>query len=308
MTTANLQTNSREIIATMREVTVTYDGYQTRALLRVNLDFRRGEVVGVLGAKGAGKSTVLKILAGRLRPTEGQVKVFGRSPRGAAKARVGYLPGKVDLDRAPGLFGRIFKGKKEISSPDRGVSRLAKASVGNRDLLVLDDPFEGLNPPELAEAKNLVQDLVARGKTVILSSESLMEVKELCQRFVIFHEGKVQAAGTLAELLAGGGAIRFLPAILPREIVDRVLGVLREEIAGKSIPTQPGARGSEVNSSGASPPVPEKNAGAVPHADQLLTSLTKPAEGAQAAPSVPKTDDPIDHEKLKELTRPNNAE
>src|SRR6185312_7936477 len=106
---------SREVVAVLRDVTMTYDGYQTRALTRVNLDFRRGEVVGVLGAEGAGKSTVLKILAGRLGPSEGTVKVFGRSPRRGSRTRVGYLPGKIDASRPPGFFRRLFAGKKDPS-------------------------------------------------------------------------------------------------------------------------------------------------------------------------------------------------
>src|SRR5579872_7277399 len=91
--------NSSEIVATMRDVTVTFDGYLTRALARIDLEVRRGEAFGILGPKGAGKSTLLRILAGRLRPTEGKVKVFGRSPRrGSTKARIGYVPGRADAD------------------------------------------------------------------------------------------------------------------------------------------------------------------------------------------------------------------
>ncbi|HEX4264840.1 MAG TPA: ATP-binding cassette domain-containing protein [Verrucomicrobiae bacterium] len=304
MIASNLKTNSAEIVATLRDVTVTYDGYQTRALVHVNLDVRSGEVVGVLGTKGAGKSTMLKILAGRLRPTEGAAKVFGRSPRrGSAKARVGFLPGKIDANRPRGFFGRLFGGKNELLSAGRGITRLAQAMVGNRDLLVLDDPFEGLEPTEISEAKTLIRDMIARGKTVVLSSESLVDIKELCQRFVIVHEGKVQATGTLAELLAAGGAIRFLPAVLPREIVERVLNVLREEVIGKSIPVQTTAPAVVANSSSVPPMVPKKGATAVPYADQLLNPLTKPVEGAQPAPAAPQTADPIDHGKLEQLTK-----
>jgi ABC-type multidrug transport system ATPase subunit len=295
---------NREIIAMMRDVTMTYDGYQTRALTRVNLDFRRGEVVGVLGAKGAGKSTVLKILAGRLRATEGSVKVFGRSPRGSAKARVGYLAGNDNSGRPAGFLSRFFKGKKEAASPGRGVGRLAQAALGNRDLLVLDDPFDGLDEAARAEARTMIQDMIARGKTVVLSSESLMDVKELCERFIILHEGKVQAAGTLVELLSAGGAIRFLPAILPREIVGRVLDVLREQIIGGPVLPQTAASLSEVKESIAAT-APEKQASTVPSSDQLLTSLTKPTEGAlpPSAPTTSKPEDPIDHGKLEELTK-----
>jgi ABC-2 type transport system ATP-binding protein len=262
-------------------------------------------VVGVLGTKGAGKSTVLKILAGRLRPTEGTAKVFGRSScRGSTKARVGYLPGKTEENRKRGFFARFFGGKSESSSAGRGAARLAQAMVGNRDLLVLDDPFDGLDPAEMAEAKALVRDMIGRGKTVVLSSDSLMEVKELCQYFVIFHEGKVQAAGTLAELLAAGGAIRFLPAVLPRHIVGRVLDVLREEIIGDFAPASSVAAVPDVNSSNASPAIAEKNAAIVPPAENLLTQLSKPAEDAPPALAAPKPDDPVDHGKLEQLTKP----
>jgi ABC-2 type transport system ATP-binding protein len=292
---------SREVVAVLRDVTMTYDGYQTRALTRVNLDFRRGEVVGVLGAEGAGKSTVLKILAGRLGPSEGTVKVFGRSPRRGSRTRVGFLPGKMDASRPPGFFRRLFAGKKDPSPPGRGVGRLAQAILGNRDLLVLDDPFEGLEPPEMSEARALVRDMAARGKTVILSSSSLMDVKDLCQSIVILHEGKVQAVGALEELLGAGGGIRFLPAVLPRRIVDRVLTMLREEILGEPVPERTAI--STPKSSDASPAAPQKSEAKVPPADQLLTTLTKPAESAPPAPSAPKTSDPIDHGKLEELTR-----
>ena len=288
----------------MRDVTVTYDGYQTRALTRVNLDFRRGEVVGVLGAKGAGKSTVLKILAGQLRPTEGVVKVFGRSPgRGSAKARVGYLPGKADSNVSPGFFSRFFGRKKESSQPERSVARFTQALLGNRDLLILDDPFDGLEPAGISEAKALVRDMAARGKTVILSSDSLMEVKELCERFVIFHEGKVQATGTLAELLAAGGAIRFFPAVLPHEIVGRVLSVLRAEILGEPIAAQTTAPSKPANLSNALPAVDAKDRSVVTPTDDLLTSLSKPVEGSSPASVGAKPDDPIDHGKLEELTK-----
>jgi ABC-type multidrug transport system ATPase subunit len=292
-----------EIIATLRDVTVTYDGYLTRALTRVNLDFRRGEIIGVLGAKGAGKSSVLKILAGRLRPTEGAARVLGRSAGGgAAKARVGYLPGKVDSGRPVGFLRRLVRGKKEVSPTGRGVGRLTQAFLGNRDLLILDDPFADLEPADVAEAKAMIRDAVARGKTLVLSSDSLMEVKDICERLVILDEGKVQATGTLAELLSGGGAIRFLPAVLPNEMVERVLKVLREEISGGA-PAQVAA--AEMKTTSASR---GKGKGADAGSNQLLTSLTKPKESSPVAVPDPKSTDPIDHGKLEELMKPKKTE
>lgn len=287
MANANPKVNPAEIAAALRDVTVTYDGYQTRALSRVDAEFRRGEVTAVLGGKGAGKSALLKVLAGRLAATEGTVKVFGRSPRGGAKARIGYLPGKVDATRPPGFVDRLLGRKKESPSVARGVARLAHAILGNRDLLVLDDPFADLNPAEIAEAKTLIRDLVARGKTVVLSSNALMESKDLCNRLVILHEGKVQAVGTLPELLASGSAIRFLPAVLPSETVERVLKVLREEILSHAHPVKP-AQSEQKTSEPIKP----------------LEKLTKPASGASPKPASAKSDDSINHEKLEGLTKP----
>jgi ABC-type multidrug transport system ATPase subunit len=270
--------NPDEIMATLREVTVTYDGYQTRALSRVDLDIRRGFVTGVLGMKGAGKSTTLKVLAGRLRPTEGKVKVFRRSPRGIWKSQVGYLPGKADYNRPPGLVDRLLGRKKEASSVARGVARLAQAMLGNRDILVLDDPFADLDAKELIEAKALIRDMVSRGKTVVLSSDSLKDVKDLCQRLVILHDGKVQASGTLDELLSSETAIRFLPAVLPADTVARVLELLRQEIYR----------------------LPETTSLAVPE--------ISPKSPAQTDDQRSKKMDPVDHDKLESLTKPGKSQ
>ena len=279
MPNLNPKFNPAEIAAALREVTVTYDGYQTRALSRVNADFRRGEITAVLGGKNSGKSTLLKVLAGRLAATEGTVKVFGRSARGGAKARIGFLPGKANANRPAGFVDRLLGRKNEAPSTARGVARLAQAMVGNRDLLVLDDPFAGLNAAEAAEAKALIRDQVTRGKTVVLGGDALMEVTDLCHRFVILHEGRVQAVGTLQELLSGAGAIRFLPAVLPDEMVERVLAVLRKEILSS-------------NSIGAAQPAPKQQ---------------KPAAELPAKPEKSAPDDSIDHEKLEGLVKPSGA-
>jgi ABC-2 type transport system ATP-binding protein len=291
-----------EIIATLRDVTVTYDGYLTRALSHVSFEFRRGEITGVLGAKGAGKSTVLKVLAGRLRVTEGTVKVFGRSARGGV-SRVGYLSGKVDAKYSPGFLGRMFGGKKEAPS-GRGVARLAQAILGNRDLLILDDPFAGLEPAELVEAKALVQNLRAEGKTVILSSDSLMDVKDVCQRLAIFDEGRLLAIGTLEELLSGSGAVRFLPPLLPRDITERIVAVLREEILGESVPAQKAVPPAQKTAASQPSAMSQEKSGVKPHADNLLMTLAKPEKAGSAKPQKVSAADPIDHGKLDELVKP----
>jgi ABC-2 type transport system ATP-binding protein len=277
--------NPAEIAATLRDVTVTYDGYKTRALSRVEMDLRRGEITAVLGEKGVGKSTLLKVLAGRLTATEGTVKVFGRSASGV-KSRIGYLPGKVEANRPAGFVDRLLGRKKDSAPGTRSAARLAQAIVGNRDLLVLDDPFADLNPAEIAEVKVLLREQVARGKTVVLGSDALMEVADICNRFVVLHEGRVQAVGTLPELLSGAGAIRFLPMVLPAEMVERALTVLRDEILLSS------------NSIAVMQPVPvaEKIHPALKHEKPVVGSPSKPAKSQR--------DDSIDHEKLEGLMKP----
>jgi ABC-type multidrug transport system ATPase subunit len=166
------------------------------------------------------------------------------------------------------------------------VARLAQAILGNRDFLVLNDPFADLNPGEIVEAKELIRDQVARGKTVVLSSEALMDITDVCNRFVILHEGKVQAVGTLSELLAGTGAIRFLPAVLPKDMVERVLTVLRKEIlsSGDSLPaTEPTSSGEKI---------------------QPLPKSEKPGAAFPSKTAKPHSDDSIDHEKLEGLMKP----
>jgi len=283
MPSQNSNANPAEIAAAVRDVTVTYDGYQTRALNHAQVDFRRGEITAVLGGKGAGKSTLLKVLAGRLSATEGAVKVFGRSIGGGVKARVGYLPGKPDAKRAAGFVDRLLGRKKESASA-RSVARLAQAVVGNRDLLVLDDAFADLTPAEIVEGKGLIRDLVARGKTVVVGSDALMDIADFCNRFVILHEGRVQAVGTLPELLASAAAIRFLPPVLPKEMVERVLKVLRNEIL------------SSANSVVAQPvPIAEKI--------QSLPKQEKPGASLPSKSEKSKPHDSIDHEKLQGLMK-----
>lgn len=295
MTAASPKLSPSEIVANLRDVTVTYDGYLTRALARVNLDIRRGEITAILGPKGAGKSTTLRLLAGRLRPTEGSVKVFDRSPRsGAAKARIGYLPGKMDSRQAAGFLTRLVGGRAEAASAGRGVARLTQAMLGNRDLLILDDPFLGLEPAEVIEAKSLIRDLAARGKTVILSGDSLLEVKDFCHRMALLHDGRVQAAGTLTELLGSGEALRFFPSILPHAIVGRVLTVLRQEILATS---SVGDVAPELAQKSAEPTL------ALKQSDQKLAPLTKPQESAPAVSARSGADDSIDHDKLEQLTK-----
>lgn len=294
--------NPHEIIATIRDVTVTFDGYMTRALARVNLVVRRGQIFGVLGAEGAGKSTLLRLLAGRLRPSEGSVKVFGRSPRwGSTRARIGYVPGKSEMEPPRGIIRRIFSRKTESAQAGaRGMPGLTLAIMGARDLIILDEPFADAAPAEKAELKALIRELIGRGKTVILSSDSLADTKEICERMAVLHEGRIQAVGSLQQLLGAPEALRFLAPVLPAEISGRVGEILRHELARETAAAKP------VPSA---PQPPNHEAGATPTADEHLTRLTKPTESPQSAEqSATPAANEIDHEKLEGLTKPAKPE
>lgn len=280
----------------MRDVTVTFDGYQTRALARINLEVQRGEVFGIVGAKGAGKSTLLRILAGRLRPTEGKVKVFGRSPRrGSVKARIGYVPGKAEADKPPGFLGRLFGGKKKAQG-----AGLTQAIMGGRDLVILDEPFPGMSPAEKTELKTLIRDLAGRGKTVIISGETLVDTKDVARRLLIVDEGRILAIGSLEELVNAAGAIRFLAPVLPPEVGERIAKILQREIIGES-------KSAPVASKVAESRIEEKPT-EVPTADEHLARLTQGSGNSSPAKQKPKDENSIDHDKLEGLTKPGKPE
>ncbi|HNQ88618.1 MAG TPA: ABC transporter ATP-binding protein [Verrucomicrobiota bacterium] len=234
---------------------------KARAVDRVDFEVRRGEVFGLLGPNGSGKSTTVKILLGLLYPTQGHVEVFGHSPRHVAtKARIGYLPEEsylyryLDSGETLDFFGNLFHlsprerrqrseqllemvglsqvRRRTVGEFSKGMQRrigLAQALINDPDLVVLDEPTAGLDPIGCREVKDLILALAARGKTVLLSSHLLADVEDVCNRVVIYYGGRIQAMGTLKELLATPDAIRITVPILPRDILERVLEILRRE-------------------------------------------------------------------------------
>jgi len=247
---------------------------KARAVDNVDFEVRRGEVFGLLGPNGSGKSTTVKMLLGLLYPTKGHIEVFGHSPRHVAtKARIGYLPEESYLYRylnsreTINFFGNLF----DLSAADRnnrseqllemvglnqvrtrvvgefskGMQRrigLAQALINDPDLVILDEPTAGLDPIGCREVKDLILALARRGKTVILSSHLLADVEDVCDRVVIYYGGKIQAMGTLKELLAQPDSVRITTPTLPRATMERVLETIRGDVASDKVqvdnPTQ----------------------------------------------------------------------
>jgi ABC-2 type transport system ATP-binding protein len=267
-----------EVVVSVRGLTKVFKDFwnrpKARAVDNVDFEVRKGEVFGLLGPNGSGKSTTVKLLLGLLYPTKGHIEVFGRSPRHVAtKARIGYLPEESYLYRylnsreTLDFFGNLFelpKGDREkraeqllemvglsqtqlraVGEFSKGMQRrigLAQALINDPDLVILDEPTSGLDPIGCREVKDLIVALARRGKTVILSSHLLSDVEDVCDRVVIYYGGKIQAMGTLNELLATPDAIRITSPALPRETMERVLALIRKDVAEDKVrvdtPTQ----------------------------------------------------------------------
>ncbi|HUE36779.1 MAG TPA: ABC transporter ATP-binding protein, partial [Candidatus Acidoferrum sp.] len=247
---------------------------KARAVDNVDFTVRRGEVFGLLGPNGSGKSTTVKLILGLLNPTRGHIEVFGHSSHHVqTKSRIGYLPEESYLYRylnsreTLDFFGNLFhlsQGEREnrtaqllemvglsktqnrpVGEFSKGMQRrigLAQALINDPDLVILDEPTAGLDPIGCREVKDLIIALARRGKTVILSSHLLSDVEDVCDRVVIYYGGKIQAAGTLKELLAEPDTLRITTPVLPRPTLERVLEIIRKDVSSGEVrvdnPTQ----------------------------------------------------------------------
>jgi ABC-2 type transport system ATP-binding protein len=225
----------------LRGVTKTFKDFwlrpRVKAVQDVDLTIRRGEVIGLLGPNGSGKTTTIKMILGLLNPTGGQIAVLGKRPSDVKlKHRVGYLPEESHLYRflnaeeTLDFYGRLFripgserKGRVEslldmggltaaryrpVGEYSKGMQRrvgLAQALINDPDLLILDEPTTGMDPIATRQIKDLIRTLKSRGKTVILCTHLLGEVEDICDRLVIMYGGKIRAQGTVDELLTIDG-------------------------------------------------------------------------------------------------------
>ncbi|PWJ54665.1 ABC-2 type transport system ATP-binding protein [Quadrisphaera granulorum] len=230
------------------------DGF--RAVDGVSFTVRRGQVVGLLGPNGAGKTTTLRMLMGLLRPSAGSLEVLGQRvrPGSPVLARVGALvEGPGFLPHLSGLANlRLFWASTGRPAADarfeealevaglgdavhrrvRGYSQgmrqrlgIAQAMLGFPDLLVLDEPTNGLDPPQITAMRQVLRDYAATGRTVLVSSHLLSEVEATCSHAVVMARGKVLAAGSVAELVAGSGEV--LVSVGEGQ-VDQAVAVLRD--------------------------------------------------------------------------------
>ncbi|MGA0436704.1 MAG: ABC transporter ATP-binding protein [Limisphaerales bacterium] len=351
--------NQGDVVISVQGLTKVFKDFwgrpKAKAVNNVDFEVKRGEVFGLLGPNGSGKSTTIKMLLGLLYPTRGHIEVFGHSPRHVAtKSRIGYLPEESYLYRylnsqeTLDFFGNLFNlnpverrkradqliemvglnnaRNRQVGEFSKGMQRrigLAQALINDPDLVILDEPTAGLDPIGCREIKDLIVALAKRGKTVILSSHLLSDVEDVCDRVVIYYGGRIQAKGTLQELLTTPDVTRITTPVLKRETMSRVLEIIRSEVREDAVsvdnPTQnlesyflgvvERARAEETTTSGAV-------AGGVadylradekeehPSQDKMLDRLTV-AENKRfaATPVQTPSKDQVDHSKLDQLAQ-----
>ncbi len=249
-----------------------------RAVDDVSFRVERGQVVGLLGPNGAGKTTALRVLVGLITATRGQVYVFGEPvlPGSAVLARLGSFiegpgflphltgrenlrlywaatgrdPGEAEFETAMDIAGLGASIDRRVRTYSQGMRQrlgIAQSMLGLPEVLVLDEPTNGLDPPQIAEMREVLHDYATTGRTVLLSSHLLAEVEQTCTHVVVMHKGRLVAAGSVTDIAGSGGmqlsvpdtgeAVRVLEAagigsqLVParRALEEVFLGLIGEE-------------------------------------------------------------------------------
>jgi ABC-2 type transport system ATP-binding protein len=228
--------DNNSVVETRRLTKVYRDfwGRQKKVALRaLNLQIHRGEIFGLLGPNGSGKTTTIKLLLGLLFPTEGDALVFD-TPAAEVKKneRIGYLPEEsylyrfLNAEETLDFYGRLFNlppaerrkraarlidivglsadKKRSLREYSKGMRQrigLAQALINDPELVILDEPTSGLDPSGTRWMKDLIVDLRNRGKTILMCSHRLEDVQDICDRIAILNLGELQQLGSVKSLL-----------------------------------------------------------------------------------------------------------
>ncbi len=229
-------------------------GFRVTAVSGLDLTIRRGEVYGFLGPNGAGKTTTLRMLLGLIRPSSGAATVLGESPGApAGLARVGalvespafypYLSGRDNL-RVMAHYsgvtpGRVEEVLQQVELSGRAGDKFKRYSLGMKqrlgvaaamlkdpELLILDEPSNGLDPKGMADMRSIIRGIRAEGKAVLISSHLLGEVEQICDRVGVIQRGKLVAERTMEELRGREGLlVRVEPLEKAIKVAEDLPGV-----------------------------------------------------------------------------------
>ncbi|MCS7178316.1 MAG: ABC transporter ATP-binding protein [Anaerolineae bacterium] len=241
-----------------RELTKRYGGFV--AVDRLNLVVEPGEVFGLLGPNGSGKTTTILMLLGLTEPTSGTVRVMGLDPARqplSVKSRVGYIPDQVGfyddltarenliyiaklngipraeayqrIDEALEQMGLTEVADRPVGTYSRGMRQrlgVAEVLIKRPALIIMDEPTLGLDPEAAREFLNTIRDLKAQGITLLVASHLLHQIQAVCDRVGLFHRGRMVLEGTVEELarqVLGGGYRVYVEAIGPQAAIMEAL-------------------------------------------------------------------------------------
>ncbi len=253
---------SPDVVVETRNLTKIYRDFwgrqKVRALKALDLEIRKGEVFGLLGPNGSGKTTTIKLLLGLLFPTSGQSLVFGKDSTDVTKnERIGYLPEESYLYRfltaeeTLDFYGRLFNmpgsvrrkraaelieqvgltwaKRRQLKEYSKGMTRrigLAQALINDPDLVVLDEPTTGLDPIGTREMKDMILDLRKQGKTVLMCSHLLADVQDVCDRIAILYQGELKELGRVDSLVKVGEVTEIRASSLSPEAQNEIKDVI----------------------------------------------------------------------------------
>jgi ABC-2 type transport system ATP-binding protein len=226
-----------DVVIETRSLTKVYRDFwgrqKVRALKALDLEIRRGEIFGLLGPNGSGKTTTMKLLLGLLFPTSGQALVLGENATEVTKnERIGYLPEEsylyrfLNAEETLDFYGRLFNmpgnirrqrtaeliekvglgaaKRRQLKEYSKGMTRrigLAQALINDPELILLDEPTSGLDPIGTRAMKDLILELKAAGKTIVMCSHLLADVQDVCDRIGILYQGELKELGRVDSLL-----------------------------------------------------------------------------------------------------------
>ncbi len=253
---------STESVIQIRNLSKIYRDFwgrkKVRALNSLSLDVEPGEVFGLLGPNGSGKTTTMKLLLGLLFPTEGEITILGRPAADVQKnERIGYLPEEsylyrfLNAEETLDFYGRLFNmsaatrrqradalikmvgldgaRRRQLKEYSKGMTRrigLAQALINDPDLVLLDEPTSGLDPIGTREMKDLILRLKGQGKTVVMCSHQLADVQDVCDRIAILYAGELKLLGKVDDLLQEHDETQLLTSSLSENVVREVEEVL----------------------------------------------------------------------------------
>lgn len=254
---------ANDIVIETRNLTKVYRDFwgrqKVRALNALDLEVRRGEIFGLLGPNGSGKTTTIKLLLGLLFPTSGRALVFDKDATDVSKnERIGYLPEEsylykfLNAEETLDFYARLFNipaaerrervrrlisdvkldwaRRRQLKEYSKGMTRrigLAQALINDPELILLDEPTTGLDPIGTREMKDLILRLREEGKTVLLCSHLLPDIQDVCDRIAILHQGELKELGRIDTLLTVQGETEIRAKGLSDEAEEEIRQVIQ---------------------------------------------------------------------------------